>query len=377
MGDAGPIVARRKASIAGASPQMIQRRVSASDIALTRLPSEAPGGRASPAPAAGAAAPAAGKDPDKFKVRRSSTFGGQKLGAEQGKAALASSSKLVPGGKNVPQPLPAEPEKKPVKKEEEAVINVDPLALTLSRRHKLEFHEVKYMLRKFLEAPKQTNGGCVKSAFRKILLLIFDRQEIDPLMVDSAYLSCNAEMGQPDMDKFLSWYKQHMFTSVAAMTADSSRQASDAMVYELAKKHQITAVEMDLIKQHFDRFDTDGSGNIEQDEFRIMIKSLLRVSADSDISETRLMRFWTEIDADGSGEVNFEEFTEWYLKYFSRGAGGQGPVKAFYDSFNPQEQRRKSINVAADALAKLAEQAEQDPGSGSESESDSEGEDST
>lgn len=354
---------------------MIQRRVSASDANLVRLPNE--GGRASPTTPAAAAKPAAAEPAKEgnFKVRRSSTFGGAKAAKEV--AASASTSKLAFLGKKALEPVSPPPEPVKVVKKDDDVVNVDPLALTMSRRHKLEFHEVKFMLRKFLEAPKQHNGGCAKSVFRNVLCLIFDRKDIDPSMVDSAYISCNAENAPPDMDKFLTWYKQHMFTSVAAMTADASRQASDQMVYELAKKHNVSAVEMDLIKQHFDRFDSDGSGQIEQDEFRIMIKSLLRVSTDSDISETRLMRFWTEIDADGSGEVCFEEFTEWYLKYFSRGAGGQGPVKAFYDSFNPMEQRRKSINVAQDMLAKLADQAaEEQNGSGSESESGSD-EDST
>jgi len=40
-----------------------------------------------------------------------------------------------------------------------------------------------------------------------------------------------------------------------------------------------------------------------------------------------LDKFWNDIDADGSGEVNFMEFASWYIKFFS---GGVSPMEHYY-----------------------------------------------
>ena len=57
-------------------------------------------------------------------------------------------------------------------------------------------------------------------------------------------------------------------------------------------------------------------GAIEYEEFAQMMYTLLKCKNDGDMSEDRLQRFWAEIDGDGSGEADFTEFCEFYLKYF-------------------------------------------------------------
>jgi hypothetical protein len=64
------------------------------------------------------------------------------------------------------------------------------------------------------------------------------------------------------------------------------------------------------------------------------------------MSRARVYRFWKEIDRDSSGEVDFEEFCAWYLKYFSpekestrTSIDGGGMLGKFYSTYDPRVQR--------------------------------------
>merc|ERR1712176_1651494 len=62
----------------------------------------------------------------------------------------------------------------------------------------------------------------------------------------------------------------------------------------------------------------------DQDEFKQVLYKALRVPPNFDLPPSRLKHFWKEIDSDGSGKAVFEEFLEWYLKYFSDGMSAKG-----------------------------------------------------
>merc|ERR1712072_1417728 len=96
-----------------------------------------------------------------------------------------------------------------------------------------------------------------------------------------------------------------------------------------------------------------------------MLCVLLRARSKDDLSEKRVFRFWKEIDRDSSGTVNFEEFAAWYLKYFNgadeKDAVSQlaDPVGQFYQSFDPQVQRRKSKTIEEQEVAAVLEDMQQ------------------
>jgi len=74
---------------------------------------------------------------------------------------------------------------------------------------------------------------------------------------------------------------------------------------------------VERVKCLFDKIDVDGSGEIEQGEFRILLYDLLQCRKD-DIPVKRLQRYWREVDLDGSGSVGFNEFLIWYKTSFSQ-----------------------------------------------------------
>lgn len=57
----------------------------------------------------------------------------------------------------------------------------------------------------------------------------------------------------------------------------------------------------------FDSFDTDGSGNIGPDEFRTLCRRL-----EPDMDDKTLEAALVELDEDGDGEISFDEFKTWW-----------------------------------------------------------------
>ncbi|CAE8587783.1 unnamed protein product [Polarella glacialis] len=227
------------------------------------------------------------------------------------------------------------------------VMDVGIQALTMSRRHKLEFLEVKWMLQSLKQTESDlTNGGMSEERFRKFLLRWFDLMHVEDNLLTGAYEGAKAANGPVDIDKLLMWYKVHMFSLVAPLTADGAQWQSDSMVKELAKKFDVSILDIDKIKKAFDRFDTDKSGELEYEEFQNMLKIILGVNSTAEIPKHRVHRFWTEIDSNGNGVVDFEEFTAWYAKYFSTHDPDAGVLSNFYASFMPDVQRSQSPSLA-------------------------------
>jgi len=218
----------------------------------------------------------------------------------------------------------------------------------LSRRHRLDPLEVRDILVRFDKAYETGHGVLAFVGFRQTLCGIFDRKELDEKVVKSAWEATTSGSagdldGMIDMEAFLSWYVANMFSQVCGVSMCAGKAASEALINELARKHSVTPHAMDKVKRRFDEFDTDGSGQMEYDEFVEMMKKFFKDHGDN-LSPERLKKFWQEIDLDGSGEVDFGEFTHWYLKYFDPDDEGQGgPIEALYNSFNPDVQRKNHL----------------------------------
>jgi len=108
---------------------------------------------------------------------------------------------------------------------------------------------------------------------------------------------------------FLKWYSSNGFKE-DMLLSDTERH-----LRKLAKDNDISANYVDSIKHAFDSFDTDKSGAVDISEFRQVLHRVLRMPPHTELPWSRVQYFWSEIDADGSGTVVFEEFLQWYVKY--------------------------------------------------------------
>jgi len=92
--------------------------------------------------------------------------------------------------------------------------------------------------------------------------------------------------------------------------------ANQRQLRRLAREQDMKLPDVEKVKRMFDEFDSDGSGEIEEEEFRHILRALLRVKDVTDIPLKRLQRYWREVDLDGGGSVTFHEFLVWYKSHF-------------------------------------------------------------
>ena len=101
--------------------------------------------------------------------------------------------------------------------------------------------------------------------------------------------------------------KVHMFPELTL--------GNDEMFKKLSKKFGLDVNMVEHIHNIFRRFDEDGSGEIEYDEFTQMMCDMLGAEH-GEVPEKRLRQFWHEIDIDQSHCIEFEEFMVFYVQNF-------------------------------------------------------------
>merc|ERR1711953_1499830 len=86
---------------------------------------------------------------------------------------------------------------------------------------------------------------------------------------------------------------------------------------QVARDNGLALPDVEKVKAVFDSFDADRSDAIDEEEFMNVICVLMKAKHPSDIGSKKLKRFWTEVDADGSGAINFVEFLIWYFRFMN------------------------------------------------------------
>lgn len=141
--------------------------------------------------------------------------------------------------------------------------------------------------------------------------------------------------GAIDFVEFARWYAAHGFSEEVLLTEEQR------IVRHVARNNGLALAEVERIKSHFDTFDTDGSGQIDAEEFRNLLCQLIRVPGHLELPASRVRQFWQETDIDGSGEVEFEEFLLFYRRYFDiTGQVEACPFEQFYRAIRPVKVRQ-------------------------------------
>lgn len=249
--------------------------------------------------------------------------------ADDGSAALGQGG--LDSVEMQPSALPKEP-------------SVTDAAPMLANKYRIDLLEAKTILLEFSKARRNLSNGLEYEDFVKFCCGVFDQQAASEEIFEKIYAEAGMDT-DANVEKFMHWYMMNMFNYSAMLNASPDKAAAEKMVSRIASQYKVSPSQLDNIKREFDKFDKDHSGFIDQEEFESVLRTMLKAKDSCDLSQDRLTRFWHEIDRDGSGEVDFAEFTEWYLKYFTPEGtdenGGQcNLIEAFYASFNPNNQRR-------------------------------------
>mmetsp|Transcript_26763 Transcript_26763/g.62419 ORF Transcript_26763/g.62419 Transcript_26763/m.62419 type:complete len:504 (-) Transcript_26763:247-1758(-) len=182
----------------------------------------------------------------------------------------------------------------------------DMRAPLLATRHRLELHEVRHILREFDEMLK-SEGKDPKDEpkiniedFQRFLCRVFEVPSLPDETLRSAAQACCGADGRITVEAFLLWYHINMFTVVNSLNSDTQQLSANSMIYDLARKHQVSTMVIDKVKAKFDLYDADGSGLIDLDEFRYLLTVLMKVKTESDLSQDRVLRAWKDLRTRGS-----------------------------------------------------------------------------
>jgi len=136
--------------------------------------------------------------------------------------------------------------------------------------------------------------------------------------------------GKLEWDEFAIWYSSWGFQQVLLLSPKKIRNR------DFAKKYKLSVADVDTVRAKFLSFDEDGSGRIEFNEFQQLLCTLMKIPRGQELPANRIQHFWQEIDADRSGDVDFDEFLRWYIKYFDmKGNSEISPIEQLYKSVRP------------------------------------------
>lgn len=130
-----------------------------------------------------------------------------------------------------------------------------------------------------------------------------------------------------DLVQFLQWYSTYSFHESLLLAPDMRD------LRRLSRQYGIPWEEVHKVKRHFDAVDTDGSGEIDFEEFSEVLRKVLQVAPELELPSNRARHFWKQLDTDGSGKADFSEFLPWWLKYFHHKDGKKMLVKPFEDFY--------------------------------------------
>jgi Ca2+-binding EF-hand superfamily protein len=138
--------------------------------------------------------------------------------------------------------------------------------------------------------------------------------------------------GQISYDEFMRWYCEKFgiteMPDFRTYFSDDIVTDDQKQIRMVAKNLGVDALVIERIWHDFSALDNDDSGRLEFEEFKILVKRQLAPHEDSpEVPPKVIEKFWMDIDKDGSGNVNFEEFASWYLQFF---VGDLSPMEHYY-----------------------------------------------
>lgn len=214
----------------------------------------------------------------------------------------------------------------------------------LARDLNLPLEEVQRLKEIFEEYDADKSGEVDESEFSCLLEKLSQASNDNPIpqeMLRMQWREVDTDgSGGIIFPEFAKWYSAHGFHEEMLLSPN------DRLIRNVARKLGFPLMEVERIKKQFDVYDEDGSGEIELAEFERLLYRLLKVPKTEELPASRVRQFWSEIDQDRSGCVDFEEFLCWYTRYFSLdGRAEVSPIEEFYKSIRFPRKRpdRKSV----------------------------------
>ena len=127
---------------------------------------------------------------------------------------------------------------------------------------------------------------------------------------------------------------------------------AERVATEEAKKSRLDEFR-DVVQVAFNKYDEDGSGTMEIDELEQMLKHELREPVPPEDLQAAIQ----EMDADGNGVVDFEEFLDWFTSEKVRNRKGNNFLRAMRFRLRVEARTKNTLNATEAAVKRAAKLA--------------------
>lgn len=188
------------------------------------------------------------------------------------------------------------------------------LCTFLSRKHKIDLRLVKEVYDDFKSFDSDKNmllsldefKECVRAKCR-----LSSHAEVPEHLTLALWKVADRDGSNAvEFEEYLLWSFGANFLEEIAVPDEETR-----LLRKMARELKMLLPDIEFFKTLFDKYDTDGTGTIEEGEFKVLLCEILKVDQSS-VSSAALLRYWTEADTNRNGSVDFKEFLKWYLNMF-------------------------------------------------------------
>lgn len=190
--------------------------------------------------------------------------------------------------------------------------------------------EAAHLFQRFAEIPKGGtifDGKLQISQLTQVLVAlcdVSDASELDKKFAERAFRAADRDSGgYIDIEEFAIWYSSFCFAEEVTVRPQV-RQTR-----ELARQMGLEIWAIEKFRVAFDKYDADGSGEIEFDEFSDMVQELLKIPTGHELPHDRLMTMWRTADVQQKGYLDFREFCFFYCRMVSMEEGCD-PIRDYY-----------------------------------------------
>jgi len=203
----------------------------------------------------------------------------------------------------------------------------------MAAEHSMTMDDIALVKKVFDSFDVDQNGNLDIDEFEQAVTKLLRMQVSEDLTAERLQSLCEWFWMDSDQDKsgcidfreFLGWYSSNSFNADLLLT-EGQRD-----LRKIAKTHGVSPDYVEKMKKSFDLCDTDGSGEVDIDEFEIILNKCMKVPAHYDIPPSRVSYFWTQVDTDHSGRITFAEFFAWWMKTFGEHQSStETPLDAYY-----------------------------------------------
>jgi len=201
----------------------------------------------------------------------------------------------------------------------------------VARKHNLSLETCREASELFKPHANIADGSLDKAQIVQITKQVTSAQNVNGDMAAQAFHLADKDASSATLTfpEFTLWYATLSFDENVNCTDEEKEFRA------LCRRHNMDLASVERYRRNFDAFDVDKDGSLGEEEFGALVRKCAKVPERLEIPAARFRQLWKEADSDGSGDIDFEEFLQFYTRFFNESADGGSGFESFYRNVRP------------------------------------------